>query len=272
MYESYWQLDAKPFENTVDPRFYYPGESQQAAVLKLRYAIENRRSAALLAGGAGVGKTLLAQSLLRQLNEKLIPRVHLVYPQLPAEQLLAYLADQLTGSSSPANATAEQSLRRIEQRLTENARAGRHAVVVVDEAHLLREARTLETIRLLLNFEYQSQPLMTLLLVGQTSLALAVDRMPELEERLAVKCQLRRLSLIETMGYVQHRLTAAGAQRPVFEEAALEAIHQHAHGVPRRINRLCDLALLVGFAEEVATIGPGQIEAVSAELVGVAAE
>ena len=272
MYESYWQLETKPFESTVDSRFYYPGESQQAAALKLRYAIENRRAAALLAGGSGVGKTLLAQALLRQLGEKFAPRVHLVFPQMPADQLLTYLADQIAGTSTASTATTQLSLRRIEQRLLENARAGRHAIVVIDEAHLLRESRTLETIRLLLNFEHQAQPLMTLLLVGQTALTLAVERMPELEERLAAKCQLRRLSVAETMGYVQHRLAAAGAQRPIFDDAALEIIHQHTHGIPRRINRLCDLALLVGFAEEVATIGSGHIEAVSEELVGAAAE
>lgn len=272
MYETYWQLAAKPFENSADPRFYYPGESQQAAVLKLRYAIENRRGAALLAGGSGLGKTLLAQSLLRQFGEQFAPRVHIVFPHMPADQLLTYLADQICGAATTHAATIEQSLRRIETRLIENARSGRHALVVIDEAHLLREARTLETIRLLLNFEHESQPLMTLMLVGQTALALAVERMPGLDERLAVKCQVRRLSLTETMGYVQHRLTAAGATRPIFDDAALELVHQHTHGVPRRINRLCDLALLVGYAEEVATIGAGHIEAVSEELVGAAAE
>ena len=58
MYETYWRLTQKPFENAADPRFYYPAESHQAALLKLRYAIENRRGAALLAGPSGSGKTL----------------------------------------------------------------------------------------------------------------------------------------------------------------------------------------------------------------------
>ena len=59
MYETYWRLKQKPFENAADPRFYYPGQSHQAALLKLRYAVENRRGAALLAGPSGAGKTLL---------------------------------------------------------------------------------------------------------------------------------------------------------------------------------------------------------------------
>lgn len=271
MYEIHWQLAARPFDHSADARFYYPGESQQGALLKLRYALENRRGAALLAGAAGLGKTLLAQTLTRQLGESLSPRVHLVFPQMPPGQLLAYLADQLGAGGGPS-LTIEQSLRRIETRLRENAKAGKHAVIVIDEAHLLDDVQCLETIRLLLNLEHEARPLASFLLTGQTALLVAIDRMPDLEERLAVKCLLRRFKPEETMGYIQHRLTAAGAKRSIFTDRALEAIHQETLGIPRRINRLCDLALLVGFAEELTSIGPDQIGAISEELAGATAE
>jgi type II secretory pathway predicted ATPase ExeA len=271
MYETHWQLAARPFDHSADARFYYPGESQQGALLKLRYALENRRGAALLTGAAGLGKTLLAQTLTRQLSESLSPKVHLVFPQMPAGQLLAYLADHLGAGGGPS-LTIEQSLRRIETRLRENAQAGRHAVIVIDEAHLLDDSQALETVRLLLNLEHEARPLATFLLTGQTSLLLAIERRPDLEERLAVKCLLRRFKPEETMGYIQHRLTAAGAKQAIFTDGALEAIHQETLGIPRRINRLCDLALLVGFAEEITSIGPDQIAAISEELAGAAAE
>ena len=192
-------------------------------------------------------------------------------PSLPAGQLLAYLADQL-GAGSGLSQTIEQSLRRVEMRLRENAKSGKHAVIVIDEAHLLDDAEVLETVRLLLNLEQNAQPLASFLLTGQTSLLLAIERRPDLEERLAVKCLLRRFKPEETMGYIQHRLTAAGAKRAIFTDGALEAIHHETLGVPRRINRLCDLALLVGFAEELTSIGPDQIGAISEELAGATAE
>jgi general secretion pathway protein A len=113
---------------------------------------------------------------------------------------------------------------------------------------------------------------MTVLLVGQPSLLPVLDRMPELDERLAVKCLLRRLTLEETISYVHHRLQATGASREIFDVSALEAVHNLSLGVPRRINRLCDLALLIGFAEERTTITHQQIEAVSQELVAVVPE
>jgi general secretion pathway protein A len=272
MYESYWQLETKPFENTSEARFYYPGEAHQGALLKLRYAIENRRGAALLTGAAGLGKTLLVQALTRQLSEPLTPIVHLVFPQMPPDQLLAYLADELTGSSTAAAPTVQQSIRRVEAALRENAAAGRHAVVVIDEAQVLRDTHALETMRLLLNFEHQSQPILTLLLVGQPVLLPTLDRMPQLDARLGVKCLLRPFTLEESISYVTHRLNAAGATQPIFEQDALETMHMLSQGVPRYINRLGDLALLIGYAEEQPIISAAQIEAVAEELVAVAPE
>src|SRR5262245_17934890 len=105
MYESYWQLDKRPFEHPADAQFVFPAESQRGALLKLRYVLENRRGAAILAGESGLGKTILAQRLLGELGPNFSPRVHLVFPQMPADQLLTYLGDQLTGQRTPLTAT-----------------------------------------------------------------------------------------------------------------------------------------------------------------------
>jgi general secretion pathway protein A len=270
MYEPYWQLDARPFDHSAESRFYYPGPSQQAALLKLRYAVENRRGAALLAGEAGLGKTLVAQTLLRQLGDTFRPRVHLVFPQMPPEQLLVYLADQFTAPVAAGTSTVGQSLKRIEGGLTEYAKTGHHAIIIIDEAHLLRDSRSLETIRLLLNLEHNAQPLATFLFVGQTSLAIDVQRLPQLDQRLAVKCLLARLTAEETKAYILHRLTAAGAKWPIFDNEAIQQIHDVTHGIPRQINRLCDLALLVGYGEELRTLSRPQIESINEELMGAA--
>jgi len=161
-------------------------------------------------------------------------------------------------------------VRRIERRLISNSRRGRHAVLVVDEAHLLDGQSTLEALRLLLNFELEGAPALTLLLVGQPALLPTMDRMPQWEERLAVKCLLRPFGESETAAYVEHRLRAAGADRAIVEPEAMSALHALTHGVARRINRLCDLALLIGFAEERTTLSAGHFEAVCHELVAVA--
>jgi type II secretory pathway predicted ATPase ExeA len=270
MYEAYWQLVARPFEHATDERFVFPAESQRGALLKLRYALESRRGAAVLAGESGLGKTLLVETLLRELGPAHSPKLHLVFPQMPADQLLTYLGDQLTGQVSSLTATVDQSVQRLERILHEHAAAGRHPILVLDEAHLLRETQALETIRLLLNFQREGQPLATVLLVGQTGLVLGVRRLPALDERMAVTCVLHRLSADETQQYIDHRLSAAGAKRVIFDPSAVTAIFELTHGVPRRVNRLCDLALLVGYGEELPQINGRHIESIYDELVGTA--
>lgn len=272
MYLDYWQLSSQPFEPFAAGAALYPCETQEAALLKLRYAIENQRGASILAGPAGTGKTLLTQLLEAQLDARFAPFVRLVFPQMSSRDLLVYLAEEL--GAPPAEAprhTVEECVRRLQFYLTENARLERHAVVVVDEAHLLEDCGTFETLRLLLNFEVAAKPTLSLLLVGQMGLVSAVGRQPSLAERVAVSTVLRPLSAEETAGYVRHRLHAAGTTRDVFTPDALEALHYHAHGIPRQINRLADLALLVGFADQLPELTSAEIEAVSEELVALAA-
>lgn len=271
MYEEYWQLEVKPFDNCCDSRCYYPSETHQGAMLKLRYAIENRRGASVLVGPSGSGKTMLVQMLQRQLPETCAPFVHLVFPQMSSRELLQYLADELGAPHfSETGGGLDYTVRRIERFVASNAEEGRHAVVVLDEAQVLVESETLETVRLLSNFEYAAQPGMTLLLAGQPSLLPALARMTTLDDRLGVKTLLRSFTLEESISYVTHRLTAAGASRPIFDEGALEALHQCGHGIARQINRLADLSLLIGYAEEAPYLTAGHIEAVAEELVAVA--
>jgi type II secretory pathway predicted ATPase ExeA len=273
MYKTYWHLKQKPFENAADPRFYYPAESHQAALLKLRYAIENRRGAGLLVGPSGSGKTLVATMLRGMLDEQYAPFVHLVFPQMSSAELLAYLADELTGAGdTTATPDVQTSVRRIERFLTANVARNRHAVVAVDEAQLIGDPHTLETLRLLLNFEPNGVPALTLLLIGQPSVLTMVERMPHWEERLGVKSLLRPFNESETAAYVEHRLRVAGLSHSIVEADALPTLQELTHGIARRINRLCDLALLVGYAEEQPTLSAGHFESVCRELVTVSPE
>ncbi|HEY4761311.1 MAG TPA: ATPase, partial [Thermoguttaceae bacterium] len=115
MYETYWQLQQKPFENCTDLKFYYPGESPQAALLKLRYAVENRRGGALMAGTSGTGKTLVMAMLRNLLGENHAPFVHLVFPQMDTADLLGYMANALEGShSANGNHSVQASIQHIE--------------------------------------------------------------------------------------------------------------------------------------------------------------
>lgn len=270
MYLDYWQLDAKPFEPRCEAPFLFARSAHKAALHKLRYAIENRRAAGLLAGPAGVGKTLLVEGLRGELEPERNPVVHVVFPQMTERDLLVYLAEQLGAPpADPPRHTIEESLRRLEFVLRENQRRDRHAIVVVDEAQLLEDGGLLEPLRLLLNLNADGQPGFTLLLVGQPGVLPMVARHGAFDERIDIKAFLPALTADETAAYVAHRLDAAGASRPLFAEDALREIHPLTGGAPRRINRLCDLALLVGYANGAHEIAGDDLHAVQDELVAM---
>ena len=137
----------------------------------------------------------------------------------------------------------------------------------VDEAHLLEDAGLLEPLRLLLNLKHSARSLFTLLLVGQMGVLPAVARYGSFDERIDLKVTMPAFDDEQTCQYIEHRLQAAGATREIFTPDGMLLAHQLAGGLPRRINRLCDLALLVGFASNRSEIDAEAIQSVSDELV-----
>lgn len=271
MYESFWQLQCKPFDNAFDPALYYPNEAHQGALLKLRYALEQHCGCALLTGPSGIGKTMLIHDLLQRLGDEFYPRTNVVYPRMPAAELMSFLALRFGGPDID-HATLHASVKSLEQLLMQNSYDGQHAVIVLDEAHLLDTREHLEMVRLLTNFETAGRPNVTVVLVGQPPLLTLVERLPALEERLGVKCLLRPLDADETVAYIQHRLQAANAHDTIFDDTAMDEIYRISGGIPRRINRICDLSMLVAYADQRQTIHADQILAVCNELITVAPE
>lgn len=272
MYEQYWQLNCAPFENNSDPGFFFGARSHHATLLKLRYLVENGKGGGLVIGGVGIGKTYLIEVLRDQLPETYGPIAHLGFPQLSPGELLSYLAVELGADESAvtgSDAGLDRTIRCIEQQLVRSAEQGRHPILVIDEAHLIDDPRVFQTLQLLLNFRRPGQVDFSLVLAGEHALLSRVQRIAQLDDRLAVKCVLQPLTADETARYVAHRLEVAGTRQPIFDDSAIHALYELSGGVPRRINRLCDLALLVGYADRMTVVSEAHIDAVSEELVAV---
>lgn len=274
MYSDYWQLNGSPFENDVDTRFYFESESHHAALLKLRYMIENDKGSGLIVGETGAGKTYILNVLSHALEGAYGPFVHLVFPQMSSGELLAYLACELGAREESLRRDStglDRTVRTIQQQIQQYNSQGRHPVLLVDEAHLIDDSLTFQALRLLLNF----QPIglkFSLIFSGQNELLSRIRRIPQLDERLGVKCVLRPMSYEETLGYITHRLQKSGTNRPLFSTGALESLFELSKGIPRQVNRLCDLALLVGLADNSDQISADQVEAVSEELTATIIE
>ncbi len=273
MYSQHWKLERRPFENTLEPEFFFPSQTHQAAVLKLRYLIENQKGAGVLVGPTGTGKTFVTRRLVQELGSQIGPWLNFVFPQMTADDLLTDIAIRLGGESAAdlPNSVLPRgaALRIIERSLDEHARAGHHPVLVVDDAHLIDDPATLQTLELLLNFQQPPQRAFSLILLGDRLLLSRLSRLPRFDERLAVRAMLQSLSPDETARYIRFRLEVAGARNVIFDADALAEIAALSDGIPRRVNRLADLALLVGYADGRRQLTAADVAAVSDELATV---
>ncbi len=243
MYEAHFGLIGRPFGETVDASSYVALPSRETILRRLRYGLEHAQGPALVFGAPGSGKTLLARALGLSLGA---PWAHLTFPSMPTADLLSLLADEL-GADPSYDHSIGSSLRRLRARLTTASQRGERPLLVVDEAHLIDDPATFETLRTLLNFATLGPPDLMLLLVGAPELLLRLP--PSLSDRLTARCLLGPLTEAESSAYILGRLATAGADAPLFTPDALSALHRASDGLPRRLNRLADLALLVAYAD-----------------------
>jgi type II secretory pathway predicted ATPase ExeA len=173
------------------------------------------------------------------------PFLHLTFPAMPAAELVAFLADELIAPPASGPGLAG-SVRRVRAALSAEAARGRRTLLIVDEAHLIQDQATFEALRLLMNFTTAGTPDLQCLLVGGAEMVLGLPN--SLLERLSGHALLGPLSEEESGAYVLGRLATAGATEPLFGPEALTALYRAGEGLPRRLNRLGDLALLVAYA------------------------
>ena len=261
MYEEHWNLSEKPFQNTPDPRFLYYSQQHEEALTRLTLAIDEQMGAGILTGVFGCGKTLIGQALLEQLGEGRYRISLITNPQLSHLELLRSIAYNLGAAKPPLEKADLLSL--IEEMLLNNMRDGKDSVVIIDEAHVIEDTMVFEELRLLLNYQLQDRFLLTLLLFGQPELKKKIDNIKQLEQRIGIRCHLDRLSAEDTGKYIVHRLRIAGRTNPIFTGSALDLIYRESGGIPRRINNICTMSLLVGFGRKLKKIDEAVVKEVA---------
>ncbi len=252
MYAKFFGLERDPFSIAPDPRYLFMSERHREALAHLVYGLSGGGGFVLLTGEIGAGKTTVCRCFLEQIP-KTCNVAYIFNPKLTVTELLKSVCDEFhieISRREPGAATVKDYLDPLNQFLLRSHAAGRNNVLIIDEAQSL-SADVLEQLRLLTNLETNERKLLQIVLIGQPELRTLLAR-PELEQlaqRVIARFHLEALSEPETDRYIRHRLSVAGlAGAGPFDRKIRSGIHRLSRGVPRRINMLCDRALLGAYA------------------------
>lgn len=273
MYESYWKLKARPFTQAADPAVFFRSQSGSAALLRFRYAVENLSGPALLLGSSGSGKTNLVRWFASE-HTQLRPFVHALIPSLGVEEHLRMLLCELSEETRAVGfvGSLDVLFRELRVQLRRHAACGRRPLLFFDDAHLLSDECLQQVVLPLLHLaESDANLKLMVLMAAQPAFAARVRRFSQLIERVSVSATLTGFSADESAEYVRQCLEQAGATAAIFSRSAVQRLHEVSGGIPRRLNRLCDMALLVGFAEQKTQLSEADIDAIAGELIPAAA-
>jgi general secretion pathway protein A len=251
MYESYYGLSAKPFQLRPDPHFFYGSKGHKRAMAYLEYGLSQGEGFIVITGEVGAGKTTLVRNLLGHLPLDQIIAAHIVNTSLDPEDTLRMVVSSF-GLPYEGQSKAEL-LNRLEQFLRTVDRQGKRALLVIDEAQNLN-ARTVEELRMLSNFQTDERSLLQTFLLGQPEFRATLHSpgMQQLRQRVIASYHLGPMDAAETRAYVEHRLSTVGWQgTPSFDDGAYSAIYAYSGGIPRKTNTLMDRVLLMGYLEEL---------------------
>lgn len=259
MYTSYWGLSAAPFENVPTQGLFYESPQHEEALVRLIYAVEHGKGLAVLTGEVGSGKTTVSRVLHSYLRTDGFDVITIVNPALGP---LDFYRTLLLKLGEPAEEDSKTILlNRFSQRLLQNFEHEISTVLIVDEAHLIKERAILEELRMMLNLQHEDQFLVTLVIMGQPPLSANIAALKPLKDRIAIRYDLKPLTFNDTNRYILHRLKRCGAQRGIFTKPAVIKIYKYSGGIPLKINSLCDLSLLIGMMHKAKVVDNEVVQA-----------
>ncbi|EGF32975.1 General secretion pathway protein A [Oxalobacteraceae bacterium IMCC9480] len=268
MYQQFFQLSQTPFSIAPDPRYLFMSERHREALAHLLFGLKGGGGFVLLTGEIGAGKTTVCRLFLEQIPAR-CNVAYLFNPKQTVTELLRSICDEF-GIPVAAAATVKDYIDPLNAYLLRTHAVKQNNILIIDEAQNL-SADVLEQLRLLTNLETNERKLLQIILIGQPELRTMLER-PELEQlaqRVIARFHLAALSQAETAHYIAHRLAVAGGRdEPLFGPRALVRIHQRARGIPRRINLLCDRALLGAYAAGRHQVDVATVDAAAREVFG----
>lgn len=249
IYLDFFGLSVRPFSLVPDPSFLFRADQYSRALTMLEYGIVTRAPVTLMTGEVGAGKTTVLHALLATLGEDVLAGL-IMNSHGARGELLQWVLMSL-GQRVPAGASYVELFCQFQEFLIGEYAARRRVILIFDEAqNLSRES--LEELRMLTNINSNRDELLQLVLVGQPELRDTVRRpdMVQLAQRIAMSFHIPAMNAATVEGYIDHRLSVAGASARIFNSPAAKLVYHATGGVPRLINQLCDLAMVYAFTKD----------------------
>ncbi len=276
MYTKHFGLRREPFSIAPDPRFLFMSERHREALAHLLYGLEGTGGVVLLTGEIGAGKTTVCRCFLEQIPTQ-CNVAYIFNPKLTVTELLQTVCEEfhiglpdVTLPDVAATRTVKDYVDALNGFLLAAHAKGENNVLIIDEAQNL-SADVLEQLRLLTNLETSERKLLQIILIGQPELRTLLEKpeMEQLAQRVTARYHLEALNESETSTYIRHRLVISGrtGSNP-FDSSSRQRIYKVTRGVPRRINLLCDRAMLGAYARGTQRVTAAMVDEAAKEVFG----
>lgn len=253
MYRAYWGMEFNPFDKEISEKQFYHCTDYIELMKRLEY-LRNVRGIGLFTGLPGTGKTACQRAFVKGLNPNLYKVIYLPMTTISAGEFYRDLASGL--GLLPQHRKIE-NFRSIQERIKGMYKEQKTTLIIlIDEAQYLNRA-ILADLKLLMNFEMDSQNYAVLALSGQPTLnnTLSMQIHEALRQRIVINYNMQGLLPGEVSDYALDRMKLCGVTQEIFEPAALEAAHGCCGGSIRRLNSLLHRALIIGCEQKSRVIG-----------------
>ncbi len=268
MYLLYYGFSQEPFHTTPDPEFLYLSPSHKEAIASIIYGVERRKGFIAVVGEVGVGKTTVLRSFMEKIDPEREKAIYLLNPRLTFTSLLKNILEEF--GEETKDLQDDEMVRILHEHLIEEYKQDRTVILIIDEAQNV-PIQTLEQLRMLSNLETSMDKLLQIILIGQPELdgILRRHELRQLRQRIAIRSTIRPLSEKESLAYILHRLERVLIKEAqVFSKGALKLVIDQAGGIPRRINIICDNALITGFGAQQNPVTAHIVKEVIADIDG----
>lgn len=262
IYTNYWGLGFHPFGNDNQPETFVPTRTAALVITKLRYALGIGMGTSALFGEAGVGKTRVARILQAEFTAARWRTAYLPNTLGGARDILAAL-DPEAAALAPSGTSG---LGELERYLADRARENQPVLIIVDDVQASRGVEFLETLRTLQNIDHDGVKALSILLLGQAAMDRRLEQASHFNSQLLVRAVLDPMTDEESRLYILARLKAAGSRQGIFTKQAADRVVKFSKGIPRQVNRLCELSLVIAYGLEEGRVSPEIVEMAAADL------